>query len=229
MIKEFNAFIFARGGSKGIPNKNLRKINGISLVRRSIDLALELENVSKVFLSTDSDLIADEANIKDVEIIKRPFELADDNSPELSAWKHAIYNVESRFGKFDKFVSIPPTSPLRKVEDVQNIMNLLNSNFELTLGVTESNRNPWFNMVKFSEKNRVKKIFNNSSFSRRQDAPQVFDITTVAYAGFTKYILSANNILDGLIGGVKIPVERSIDIDTKMDLEIAEFFMNRNF
>ena len=108
-------------------------------------------------------------------------------------------------------------------------MNLLNSNFELTLGVTESNRNPWFNMVKFSEKNRVKKIFNNSSFSRRQDAPQVFDITTVAYAGFTKYILSANNILDGLIGGVKIPVERSIDIDTKMDLEIAEFFMNRNF
>lgn len=229
MLKEFNAFIFARGGSKGIPNKNLRKINGISLVRRSIDLALELENVSKVFLSTDSDLIADEGNIKDVEIIKRPLELADDNSPELSAWKHAIYNVESRFGKFDKFVSIPPTSPLRKVEDVQNIMNLLNSNFELTLGVTESHRNPWFNMVKFSEKNSVKKIFNNSSFSRRQDAPQVFDITTVAYAGFTKYILSANNILDGLIGGVKIPVERSIDIDTKMDLEIAEFFMNRNF
>ena len=229
MLKEFNAFIFARGGSKGVPNKNLRKINGISLVRRSIDLALELENVSKVFLSTDSDLIADEGNIKDVEIIKRPLELADDNSPELSAWKHAIYNVESRFGKFDKFVSIPPTSPLRKVEDVQNIMNLLNSNFELTLGVTESHRNPWFNMVKFSEKNSVKKIFNNSSFSRRQDAPQVFDITTVAYAGFTEYILSANNILDGLIGGVKIPVERSIDIDTKMDLEIAKFFMNRNF
>ena len=84
MIKEFNAFIFARGGSKGIPNKNLRKINGISLVRRSIDLALELENVSKVFLSTDSDLIADEANIEDVEIIKRPLELADDNSPELA-------------------------------------------------------------------------------------------------------------------------------------------------
>ena len=57
-------------------------------------------------------------------------------------------------------------------------MNSLNSNFELTLGVSESRRNPWFNMVKVSEKNRIKKIFNDSSFVRRQDAPEVFDITT---------------------------------------------------
>ena len=132
MSKDFYAFIFARGGSKGITKKNLRKINGISLVRRSIDLALQLENVSRIFLSTDSQDIANEANSLDVEVIKRPHELAKDETSEILAWKHAINVVESKFGSFDKFVSIPLTSPLRSLEDVKNIMLLLNEKFDVS-------------------------------------------------------------------------------------------------
>ncbi|ABO18036.1 acylneuraminate cytidylyltransferase family protein [Prochlorococcus marinus] len=227
MSKDFYAFIFARGGSKGITKKNLRKINGISLVRRSIDLALQLDNVLKIFLSTDSQEIANEVNSLDVEVIKRPYELAKDETSEILAWKHAINVVEEKFGSFDKFVSIPPTSPLRSLEDVKNIMFLLNAKFDLTLGITKSKRNPWFNMVKKSEGNQVTKIFNDKSFSRRQDAPLTFDLTTVAYAAHTSYVINSKNLLDGVIGGLEIPEERSLDIDTEIDLKMAEFFLNQ--
>tara|TARA_Y100000589_G_scaffold28724_1_gene23889 strand:- start:15464 stop:16153 length:690 start_codon:yes stop_codon:yes gene_type:complete len=228
MKEEFNAFIFARGGSKGIINKNLRKVKGISLVRRSIDLALQLNNVSRIFLSTDSEKIANEARSLNVEIIKRPIHLADDKANEIYAWKHAINMVVARYGKFDKFVSIPPTSPLRSLDDVKKIMKLLEDKFDLTLGITKSKRNPWFNMVQSSKKNKIKKIFKDQKFSRRQDAPEIYDITTVAYAAHTSYIMSADNILDGAIGGVQIPEERSLDIDNLLDLELAEFFISRN-
>ena len=229
MSKDFYAFIFARGGSKGITKKNLRKINGISLVRRSIDLALQLENVSKIFLSTDSQDIANEANSLDVEVIERPHELAKDETSEILAWKHAINVVESKFGSFDKFVSIPPTSPLRSLEDVKNIMLLLNEKFDLTLGITKSKRNPWFNMVQKSEGYQVRKIFNDKNFSRRQDAPLTFDLTTVAYAAHSSYVLKPENLLDGVIGGFEIPEERSLDIDTEIDLKVAELLLKIKF
>ena len=89
-MKRIFAFIFARGGSKGLPRKNLLQINGFSLTRRAIKAAKEIEMVEQVFLSTDCQEIQRDGEIESVEVIKRPRELASDSASEWDAWKHAI-------------------------------------------------------------------------------------------------------------------------------------------
>ena len=117
--KRIFAFIFARGGSKGLINKNILPIGGVPLVGRSINIAKEIENIEKIFLSTDSNEIADIGSSFGAEIIPRPDYLSQDNSPEWEAWRHAINVVKDKYGSFDIFLSLPATSPLREIEDVQ--------------------------------------------------------------------------------------------------------------
>ena len=104
-MKNF-AFIFARGGSKGIPRKNLLKINGLSLVEHSINVALAVDSINQVYVSTEDSEIASISRQAGAEIIDRPLHLAADNSPEWLSWQHAIkYSLELN-GNFDKFISL---------------------------------------------------------------------------------------------------------------------------
>ena len=106
-------FIFARGGSKGIPKKNILPIAGLPLLVHSINLAKRLKEVDRIFVSTDCEEISEIAYDQNVEVIKRPLDLAQDDSSEWLAWQHAIKYVESFEEQFDRFLSLPATSPLR--------------------------------------------------------------------------------------------------------------------
>ena len=114
-----HAFIFARGGSKGIPRKNLTLLDGKPLLLYSIELARQIDAVDKCYVSTDDDEIAKMALDNGAEVIERPKELADDRSPEWAAWQHAVTYLDHLNLSFDTFVSLPTTAPLRVLSDVK--------------------------------------------------------------------------------------------------------------
>lgn len=114
------AFIFARGGSKGLPGKNIKPLAGKPLLQYSIDTALASDLIEQVFVSTDDQAIAQVAIEGGAILIERPAELATDQSPEWLSWRHAVEWATEHYGSFDGFVSLPVTSPLRSQEDVED-------------------------------------------------------------------------------------------------------------
>lgn len=223
-------FIFARGGSKRLKNKNLRLVNKRPLIWHSITLAKKIKKISKIFVSTDSEIIIKYSKKLNVNIIKRPKILAADKSNEIFSWKHAINYAQKNFGKFDFFLCLPATSPLRSVLDVRKIIKALSKKFDLSIGITKSLKNPYFNMV-LVKKNRACKVVNSKKhFYRNQDAPSVFDITTVAYFARPDYIISLNkknNLMEGKVIGTLISRINSIDIDTQYDLDLANYYFKK--
>jgi N,N'-diacetyl-8-epilegionaminate cytidylyltransferase len=226
------AFVFARGGSKGVLRKNMQMLGGTPLIGHSILTAKLCSSIKRVVVSTDDDEIADTARHYGADVpFMRPFELAKDDSSEYETWKHAIKSYEQKYKeKIDIFVSLPPTSPLRSVSDVEIcISEYMKNEADFVITVTESSRSPYFNMVK--EDNLGFSILVNpplegQRYIRRQDVPRVYDMTTVAYVSSSDFILNSGSIFSGRVKSVVIPDDRAIDIDTKLDLEIAEFLYN---
>ena len=221
------AFVFARGGSKGVPGKNIRELAGKPLLLYSIELAKKIDIVDKIFVSTEDKTIANIARENGATVIERPVELSYDDTPEWFAWQHAVEWLEERNDNFNIFLSLPTTSPLRNSHDIQRVLKSLDENTDAILTITKSSRSPWFNMVRKNDKGNIEILNENQEFHRRQDTPNIFDLTTVAYATRPEYINSAQRIFQGRVKGVEIPVERAIDIDSELDFQIAEFLMMR--
>ena len=158
-------------------------------------------------------------------IIKRPEELAQDDSPEYLSWKHAIKYVHKYNGSFDKFISLPPTSPLRSLEDTQNCISALSKDVDVVITITQSNRSPWFNMVKKNNDDYLSILLKSDYIYRRQDSPKTYDITTVAYVSTPEFILNSSSIWEGKVKGIIIPKERALDIDDKFDFLVANSFI----
>lgn len=220
------AFIFARGGSKGIPRKNLCMLDGKPLLGWAIDSARACPSISRVILSTDDAEIASVGQQFGAETpFMRPEELAQDNSPEWLAWRHAVGFVRDSSGPFDTFIAVPTTSPLRSPDDLERCISLLHSDAcDAVVTVTEANRNPYFNMVRFDSENCVKiAVDSDRIIINRQDAPPVYDLTTVAYAVRPQFIMTANDLFEGRVKAVVVPRERSLDIDDMFDLQFAQF------
>ena len=224
-MKRVFAFIFARGGSKGIPRKNLLEIKGITLTRRAIKIAKQIGEIEKIFLSTDCEEIQREGELEEIEVIKRPKELASDNASEWDAWKHAIICAERIYGKFDVFVSLPPTAPCRSADDVRRCIASLNDKIDLVFTGTVAKNNPWFNMVKVTEYGEVSRVIEDGGYSRRQDAPQVYNMTTVAYVAKKDFIKENDNMWSGKSKLVEVEEETAIDIDTIIEFNIAKFLI----
>jgi len=223
------AFIFARGGSKGVPGKNIKKLGGIPLIAHSIQCGLQCPSINRIVVSTDDQKIAEVAREYGAEVpFMRPAELAEDTSSEYDAWKHAIKSFEKHYQeKIDIFVSLPPTSPLRSVDDVENcISELQGTAADIVITVKEASRSPYFNMVR-SDKQGFSRLVNlapdGKHYIRRQDVPVVYDMTTVAYISTPEFILNSDGVFSGKVRSVVIPDERAIDIDTLLDFNFARF------
>lgn len=216
------AFVFARGGSKGLPRKNLLPLAGKPLIVHSIDIALALPRVRKIVVSTDDAEIADIARKAGAMVpFMRPAELASDTAPEWLAWQHAIKALRGAGEKIDVFLSLPATAPLRTPEDVNICLDtFFNSKSDAVITVREAERNPYFNMVRQEPDGSVR-LAIEGRFHRRQDAPVLYDMTTVAYVANADFILNAERLFDGKVSAVQIPRERALDIDTEMDMLIG--------
>lgn len=222
-MKNF-AFIFARGSSKGLPHKNIKLLAGKPLLQYSIDIAKNTPSIDKIFVSTDDKDIAKIAKLNGAIVIPRPKELASDNSPEWLSWRHAINWVEESYGQFDGFISLPATSPLRSIQDVEDaIAKRESTQADICISVTPSSRSPYFNMVKKTANGFVE-IVNppNAEVARRQDAPAVFDITTVVYATTPLFVQNNYGLFSGQVTSIEIPKDRAVDIDDIYDFRLAE-------
>ena len=227
------AGIFARGGSKGVPRKNIRLLAGKPLIAYAIETARASRLIDRVIVSTDDAEIANVALQNGAEVpFMRPSELAQDDSPEWLAWQHAIRMLEKAEGrsKLDVFVCVPPTSPLRSIEDVDACIRLLLAgDTDMVITVKSAERNPYFNMVALDDLSYARLVIQpqKPAFCR-QDVPVVYDMTTVAYAARPEFVLGANSMFQGKVKAVIVPAERALDIDTELDFKIAEFLLGRS-
>ena len=220
------AYVFARGGSKGVPGKNLKLLGERPLLAYPIETALASGLFERIIVSTDSQDIADAARRYGAETpFMRPPELATDTASEWMAWQHALGETERLYGTIDMFVSLPATSPFRSPGDVRRCVERLEASPAVDIVITgrKAERSPWFNMVRLNNEGLARVVNEpDGHIVRRQDAPQVFDVTTVAYAARPSFILSTTRLWDGRVGFVEIPAERALDIDTPFDFFIAE-------
>ena len=225
------ALICARAGSKGIPNKNIKLLGGKPLIVRAINQAKELKEINRVIVSTDSKEIANLAIGAGAEVpFMRPTELAEDNAPEWLVWRHALENIKKKDGNFpDILIVIPVTAPLRTVVDLKNcLIEYQKGNADIIITVTDSHRNPYFNMVKVNEEGVASLVISpEKNITRRQDTPNIYDMTTVAYVTAPKFVLENDNLFSGKVRHVHVPIERALDIDTLYDLKIAELLLSK--
>jgi N-acylneuraminate cytidylyltransferase len=227
------AFIFARGGSKGLPGKNILPFGGKPLISWAIDQAKEVSRIQRIIVSTDCPQIAEIARLSGAEVpFLRPENIAQDSSPEWLAWQHALTFLENEEGIMpDIMVSIPTTSPLRKPVDIENCLNeFLEGDVDAVITVSAARRSPYFNMVKLNSDGMASLVIPpyGEKIIRRQDSPLLYDITTVAYVVNSKFIINKNSIFEGRVKAIQIPAERAIDIDTLLDFQIAEFLLQKN-
>lgn len=223
------AFIFARGGSKGIPRKNLQDLGGKPLIGHAVECARSV--VERVIVSTDDEEIAAVARQFGADVpFLRPPELATDRAPEILAWQHALAETESRYGPFEIFLSVPTTAPLRSPGDLDRVLQaFVPGETDFVITVTPARRSPYFNMVTKDDRGFARlAAHDGAAVVNRQEAPAVFDMTTVAYAAAPDFIRSGKKLFEGRIRAVEVPAERALDIDEPLDLEIARFLYSRS-
>lgn len=232
-MTEIIAFIFARGGSQGLENKNILDFNGKPLIAWTIEQARNHPRISRVIVSTDSKNIATISKTYGAEVpFLRPSELASDTSPELHSWKHAVKFLEDSEGTLPEiFLSLPCTAPLRTDEDIDaNINCLIESKGDLAISVSPSARSPHFNVVEVARNGSVKAAIQSEvKYTRRQDAPTTYDITTVAYSCRPSYVIETDNLMGGNVFANVVNRINAIDIDDQMDFEIAEFLFRKKY
>ena len=222
--------IFARGGSKGVPRKNVRLLAGKPLIAYAIETALASQNIERLIVSTDDDEIAEVALKHGAEVpFIRPAELAADDAPEWLAWQHAIRALELNAPKIGVFVSIPTTSPLRIVEDIDHCILLLkDSDADIVITATHAHRSPYYNMIVIDNESDANLVIQpKSDIHHRQSAPPVYDMTTIAYAARPEFIMRSSSLFDGKVKAVIVPAERALDIDTELDFKFAEYLMEQ--
>jgi len=223
------AGIFARGGSKGVPNKNLRVLGKTSLIERAVRQAIAIPGVTRVFCSTDSNDIAKAARIAGAEVPwLRPTDLAQDNSREWDSWVHLVKWLNNS-GVFPTHLMVVPcVAPTRTVEDLASCLSLAkDSGADVVIAVAEAHKNPWFNMVTIDPNNGRVRLVNEPTqrIYNRQSAPVVYDVSTVAFVIKCSYLLTATSIYDGETRAVILPKSHCVDIDTEDDIRYAEFLL----
>jgi len=216
------AIIPARKGSKGIKNKNIKKIKNKTLVEWSIYHAKHSKYIDKIIITTDDEKIVEIGKLNKVDVIKRPDSLAKDITPMKDVILHALTTVKG----YDIFVLLQPTSPLRANEDVDKTIEILCSgDYHSCVSICEFTPHPFLAVIKNND--ILKKLFNNKQYSRRQDFPDVYRINGAIYTvNIQKFLKEPVFVKETNSTYYEMPVERSVDIDTIIDLKFAELMFN---
>lgn len=221
------AIIPARSGSKGLPDKNIRILNGKPLIAYSIIQAQEAGIVDEIFLSTDSQEYANIAIQYGANVpFLRSDELASDSASTWDCVKDALKHYYTLGKEYDIFVVLQPTSPLRTARDIINaIKQLVLTNADSVVSVCEADHSPlWYNTL--PENKSLKGFVRPEIMAKtRQELPTFFRINGAIYAVSTSYFLRTQNIYDKNSFAYIMPRERSIDIDTLFDFYFAEYLL----
>ena len=223
--------IGARGGSKGVKNKNIRDLDGKPLICYTIKQALNWGKAKRVVVSTDSEEIAHISKKCGAEVpFMRPDILATDTAAKLPAIRHALLESERIFGEqCEIIVDLDATAPIRTIDDLDKCLRIfINDRPDTLYSVVYAHKNPYFNMVEKNDAGSyvVSKKLGNS-ITRRQDAPKVYSLNASIYFYNREYLLNEENntcltansriyIMDDIAG---------IDIDREVDFKFIEFLI----
>ena len=219
--------ITARGGSKGIPNKNIKLLNGKPLLHYSIEVALEMFKADDICVSTDSEEIKAVAELAGISVpFLRPIELASDTSGSNDVILHAIAFYEQVGKHYEALLLLQPTSPFRKKEHIEAALAMYNKDTEMITGVTETEVNP-YNILYEEDTTGFLQKSKSAQFTRRQDCPVVWQMNGAIYLINLKALKEKGNI--ALLKKQKLVMDKvsSLDIDTPMDWMFAEFVIER--
>lgn len=225
MGKRRICIICARGGSKGVPRKNVRMIAGHPLIAHTIRHAKDSGVFENVIVSSDDDEILVVAKKYGAEPLRRPAELATDEAGALPAIEHALAEAEKKSGRYDVVVVLQATSPIRLPSDIVVAVNILEKNAaNNVLSVNAEPASPYYTLI---EKNNTGgyALSKSSDIVRRQDTPKVYEINGSIYVWDRDYLLAHKNPLNDKTEIYPMPKERSVDIDTEFDFKIATFLM----
>jgi NAD(P)-dependent dehydrogenase (short-subunit alcohol dehydrogenase family)/CMP-N-acetylneuraminic acid synthetase len=223
--------ICARGGSKGVPNKNLRPIAGKPLLVHSIEHARTCGLFERIAVSSDSPDILALAKASGIDdLVERPAEMATDTAAKVPAIRHALATVEARHGvAYDTLVDLDATSPLRVPDDIRGAVRLLEENgVASVITGAASHRSPYFNLVETAADGsvRVAKV-PPADVVRRQDAPATYDMNASIYAWNAAHFRADPRVFYPDTRLFEMPAERSHDIDSALDFDIVEMLMRR--
>jgi len=224
--------IAARGGSKGVKNKNIRLLCGLPLIAYTIKQAKRWGKADRIVCSTDSEKIANIVRQYGAEIpFMRPNDLATDTAGKIDVLKHAVETIEKQNKeKYSIIVDLDVTAPLRQISDIDGAVKLfLDKRPKTVFSVSPSRRNPYFNMIELNKNGYPVLVKDGIPILRRQDAPLVYDVNA------SIYVYDRNYLLDK---GTKRPIsDRSLvwimdefsafDIDSEADFQFVEFLVSK--
>lgn len=225
--------IGARGGSKGLPSKNIRELFGKPLIAHSILQAKASGVFNAVAVTSDSDEILEQGRKWGADYcIKRPAEMATDTASKLPAIIHCVQEVEKiTKDHYDLVVELDPTSPLRIIADIQGAMNFYEKNKHRTVNVVTAapaRRNPYFNLIEENEDGFVRLCKPlPDMINRRQDAPKCYDINASIYIWERENFFKNPRVFYPTTLLYVMPEERSVDIDTAVDFEVVKVLMQK--
>lgn len=224
------ALICARGGSKGVPGKNVKHLCGKPLIQWSIECAKNCTEIDDIVVSTDCSRIAEASKNAGAEVpFMRPDFLASDQSKQIDAIAHALEFLKEQEREYKAIALLQPTCPLRKSEDISGALQLLEEqNADTVITVTEGNSVVFSTFYDRSDDGRLEQKFEASKEGTiRQDFPAIYKRCGVIYILRPDYILKNRVLYGEKVYGYVIPEERSFDIDTQFDWELTEVLMNK--
>lgn len=220
--------IGARGGSKGLPGKNVRPLLGKPMIAWSIEQAFACPEISRVIVSTDHPEIADVARAHGAEVpFVRPADLSNDTAGKWGVWRHALDFVEhEQHWPVDWFVDLDCTSPLRESADIQAAIALmLREQVDCVMSICEARKNPYFNLLEYEGAYlHLSKVPPHPVVSR-QSAPAVFEQVASIYVFRPQHLRDAKKFFEGRTIGYPMPPERSLDVDSELDFKMIELLM----
>lgn len=219
----------ARGGSKGIPGKNIKQLGDKPLIAYSIDVARELTDDANICVSTDDPIIASVVTA-DCELpiaFMRPAELATDSSGSREVMLHAIEYYKELGRDYDTIVLLQPTSPFRTADDIKEAIKLYKEGVDMVVSVTESSTNPYYNCYEIDNDGNLAISKGDGKYTRRQDAPKTWEFNGAVY------IINVESLKKYPLGEMpkrvmyEMPSDRSLDLDTPIDWMVAESIIKK--
>lgn len=218
------AVIPARGGSKGVPRKNIRDLAGKPLLAWSIEAAKRSDHIDRVIVSSEDGEILDVAKAWGADVpFVRPELLARDETPGIDPILHALEQLPD----YEYVVLLQPTSPLRTAEDIDRcIEQMLRAEAPCCVTVTEPAKSPYW-MYTLGADNRIEPLIQAEQVARRQDLPPAYALNGAVYVAETEWLKRSKSFLAAGVVAHIMPGERSLDIDTELDLYLAEAMLKR--
>ena len=221
------ALIPARGGSKGVPYKNIREVGGKPLIAWTIEAAKASRYIDRIVLSSDDLAIIEVARKWNCEVpFIRPKELANDKADSIQVVRHAIGALSEHY---DYLVLLQPTSPMRTAEDIDAAIECCAQSGALScVSVCEPDKSPYW-MLKLDKDGFGQPLFAADQIpDRRQDAPPVVAFNGAVYVARTDDLTNGGTFYTKRMAAYSMPKERSFDIDTELDIKIVDFLLSQN-